>query len=179
METLRELVQEVYSEITTRQFLIEFVQGCLLIAVLVFAVPRLLKPRLAARRDRVAGELQAAETAEDELARSKREAKRLVATARKESRVAVDQACAEVEAERSQVVASTEEEADGMIAAARQTVEDEKAAVVSQACDRTVALVTVLARRYLDEALSESERRALTEKVVLSSLEGMDSLKVE
>jgi F-type H+-transporting ATPase subunit b len=179
MGALAELFQEVVREVTRTEFLVEFVQGCLLVAILVFVVPRLLRPRIAARAERVKAELESAETAEDERAKSQREARRIVSIARRESRAAAEQACAEAEAKRAEALAAAEQEAADIVATARRTVEAEKAAVVSQACDETVALVTVIARRYLEEALSEGERRKLTEKLVLSSLESMDKLEVE
>jgi len=174
-----ELFREVGHEVMSLAFLVEFFQGCLLIAVLVIAVPRVLKPGISARVERVKAELESAEGAEEELAKAQREARRLVSLARRESRADVEHACAEAQGQRAEALAAAEQEAADIVTTAQRTVEAEKAAVVSQACDETVELVTVIARRYLKEALTEAERRDLTGKVVLSSLENIDKLEIE
>jgi len=179
MAGFAELFQEAGREVLSVQFLVEFFQGCLLIAAIAFFVPRLLGPGIAARAQRVKTELDAAETADAERAKAGREAKRIVSAARRESKSALTQACGEVEAERSGALSAADQEAAEIVAVARRTIEAEKAAVVAQVCDETVVLVTVVARRYLREVLSDAERRDLTEKVVLSSLERMDTLQVE
>ena len=75
-------------------------------------------------------------------------------------------------------MADAEREAAEIIGRARQTIETERAAVSSQTAEQMVGLVTAISRRFLDEALTDTERGALVEKLVVSSLRSIDSLSV-
>ncbi|MDH4138950.1 MAG: ATP synthase F0 subunit B [Coriobacteriia bacterium] len=179
MELLSELVSEFLHELTTTEYLIELVQGSLLILILVLALPRLLKPRLAARRQGIIDDLEAAVAAPEEVERAEKEAKAVVARVRREAHRTKLAAKADAIAERDEAISDAEREAAEIVEHAHQTVEAEKASVSTETCEEMVGLVTVIARRFLDESLSEKERRALTERVVMSSLENIDSLHVE
>lgn len=179
MEVMTEFLHEVASEFTSTDFIVEFVQGLVLIAILVFALPRLVRPRLAARRARIVSDLGAARTAGAERTRCQREAKLIVSRAHKDAKASMKGVRAEAEAERADAMTAADEEAAEIVARARDSLEAEKHTVVAQSCDEMVGLVTIVARRYIDETLSESERGALTEKLVLTSLESIDRLAVE
>jgi F0F1-type ATP synthase membrane subunit b/b' len=67
-----------------------------------------------------------------------------------------------------------EAEAEEILAQARQTVEREKERFSRETGARLVQLTAETVLRYIDEMLTESERRALTQKAILASLGQME-----
>jgi F0F1-type ATP synthase membrane subunit b/b' len=78
--------------------------------------------------------------------------------------------------ERAAAGAQIEGEAREIITKARETVEAEKSRVVRETANRLIQLTTETTRRYLDEMLSESERRDLMQRAILA---GVDELGPE
>jgi len=58
---------------------------------------------------------------------------------------------------------------------ARQAVETEQGRVAGDLSEQLVTLITLVTRRYIEESLTESERRAVTQKLILASLNEMES----
>ena len=171
-----EVLQAALDEIATRPaaFAAEVVQALILVAIVTWAVRRLAGKRLEDRRARVAAALAEAEREEhaaDDLAA---EARDVVARAEVEAPRIVASARDETEKERAAAIAAVEAEAAQLVQQARQTVEREEGSVRREASERLVRLTTETARRYLDEFLSDAERRAMTEKAILETLEELD-----
>jgi F0F1-type ATP synthase membrane subunit b/b' len=169
------LLQEVLHEITAApaRFMVEFAQSLLLIGIIVWMGRRWVRKRLVERRERIAAELTAAEAAERQWAGVDEEVRAVVARAQQEAPDLVKAARERAESERVAAMARIESEAEQAVAQARQTVESEKLRVARETADRLTQLATATTRRYLDEMLTETERRALTQQAILASLEAL------
>jgi F0F1-type ATP synthase membrane subunit b/b' len=167
------LLREVLHEITAApaRFLVEFAQSLLLIGIIAWLGRRWVRKRLVARRERIVAELADAEAAERRWASAGADVDAVIARAQQQTPEILKAARERAESERVAATARIESEAEQVIAQARQTVESEKRRAVRESADRLTQLATATARRYLDEMLTESERRALTQKAILASLE--------
>lgn len=177
---MAELFKEILHEITSKPviFIVEIIQFAILIGIFVFIAPRIVGKRLKERRERIIAELQEATKAKKEYAEATKEADAIVARAKEEARQIVRAAQESAKSESEATVVQAEQEAKDIILQAEQTIETEKNKVISEACEQLVSLVTVTTRRFLDEALTESERRALTQKIILSSLEEIEGISL-
>lgn len=177
---MAELFKEVLHEITSKPviFIAEIIQFAILIGIFIFAVPRIVGKMLKERRERIIAQLQEAAKAKKEYTEVKKEANAIVARAKEEARQLVREAQENAKREREAAASQAEQEAKDIILQAEQTIETEKDKIISEASEQLVSLVTVTARRFLDEALTESERRALTQKIVLSSLEEIEGISL-
>jgi F0F1-type ATP synthase membrane subunit b/b' len=167
-ELLREFLHEITGDPT--RYLAELVQSLLLLGILGWAGRRSLRQRLDARRTRIVAELTEAEQAERDGSRLEEEARSRAARGREEAPALLHQAEADAEKERKAALDRIEAEAMELVAQARQAVEGDKVRVAREAAGRLVELTAEAARRYLDEMLTEAERRALTQKAILASL---------
>jgi F-type H+-transporting ATPase subunit b len=165
---LRDVIAEVASH--PAQFIAEAVQALLLVGIVAWFARRWASRRLAERRDRIGAALAEADAAEKECADLREQARSVAAQAEGEVpellRAAREQATREHDAQ----VADADSKARDLVDQARRTVQAGKDGVSREASDRLVRLTTEVARRYLDEMLSESERRALIQKAILASL---------
>ncbi|MFZ3063236.1 MAG: ATP synthase F0 subunit B [Actinomycetota bacterium] len=177
---MAELFKEVLHEITGKPliFIVEIIQFAVLIGIFILVVPRIVGKRLKERRERIIAELQEATKAKKEYIEATKEADTIVARAKEEARQIVKAAKENARREREAAVGQAEQEAKDIILQAEQTIETEKNKVINEACEQLVSLVTATTRRFLDEALTESERRALTQKIILSSLEEIESVSL-
>jgi F0F1-type ATP synthase membrane subunit b/b' len=171
-EVLRELLRQVTAR--PGAFAAEVVQAILLVAIVAWAGRRPIGRRLGSRRDRIAAELAEARAAELESARMRDEARALVERARGDAPGIVQAARDQAQRESADDAVRLEAEAQEAVRQARQTVEADESRVVRDASERLVRLTAETARRYLDEVLSESQRRALTDKVIAQALEEME-----
>jgi F0F1-type ATP synthase membrane subunit b/b' len=171
-EALRAALRQVTA--SPMPFLAEVVQFLVLAGVIGWTARRVVGKRLAARRERIASELAEAELAERECVAMGDEARAAISRAEEEAPGIVAAAREQAERERAAGIAQAEAEAEQAIRLARETVEREKAKVAADAAERLVKLTAETARRYLDEFLSEGERRSMTEKAILDSLEEME-----
>jgi F0F1-type ATP synthase membrane subunit b/b' len=167
-ELLREFLHEITAE--PARFLAEFVQSLILLAILVRVGRKAARKRLDARRTRIVAELAEAEHAEGDVARLYEEARARVARAREEAPALLRQAEAKAQQEREAAIGQIEAEANELIRQSQQAVERDKARVARDSAGRLIELTTEVTRRYLDEMLTESDRRALTQKAILASL---------
>ncbi len=173
---MRELIQEVLREITGQPliFTVEVVQFLLLVAIVGFLLRRILGTRLKERRERIAAEVEKADRADAAYAEAQQQAAALVAGARTESQRIIEEARTTAQEERRTGLDRVKEEADAILLQARQAVETEKAKVAGEASERLVTLISEVTRRFIEEALTESERRAVTEKLILAGLKEME-----
>ena len=167
-ELLREFLQEITADPT--RFLAEFVQSLLLLAILWWVGSKQVRKRLVTRRARILAELAEAEQAGHDVARLREEAQARAARTREEGPAVLRQAEAKARQERQVAIERIEAEAKELIGQAAQAVERDKTRVARESALRLVQLTAAATRRYLDEMLTESDRRALTQKAILASL---------
>jgi F0F1-type ATP synthase membrane subunit b/b' len=167
-ELLREFLHEITAD--RSRFLAEFVQSLILLAILGWAGRKAARKRLDARRARIVAELAEAEQAERDVGRLYEEVRSRGARAREEAPALLREAEAKAQQEREAAIGRIEAEAKELIGQAHQAVERDKTRVTRESAGRLVELTAEATRRYLDEMLTESERRALTQKAILASL---------
>jgi ATP synthase F0 subunit b len=177
---MEELFTEILHEITGQpaRFAADVLQSALLLGILVWAGRRYVAGRLAERRARIATELTDAGAAEHESDRVRQESLTVVTQARDSAAEMLRGARERAVGEREASVATIEAEAQQIVAQARTTVELEKAGVHRDVSDRLVHLTSEAARRYLEEMLTETERRALTQKAILTFLDEVEASTV-
>ena len=168
-----ELLSDVLRGITAEpaRFVAEVVQSTLVLVVLGWAGRRFVRRRLAARRETIAAQLADADAAERESVRLREEAVAAAARAQEDSPGIVRAAKEQADQERQASIARIESEALEVVAQARRSVESDKERVRREVSARLISLTTEAARRYLDEMLTEADRRALTRKAILEALE--------
>ena len=174
---MTELLRQVFADILTEplRFLVETLQSILLLVGLIWAGRKILRPRLAAREARVATALAAAEVAERESVRLRKEAQAVAARTAPEAAVILAKADAEAERDRVAFLAQAESDAAQIVAQARQTLETERDSVVRDASERLTSLTVTAARQYLDEILTEQQRRALIQAAITRGLDELTS----
>lgn len=171
-----ELLKEALHEITAEpaMFIAEVVQFSILLGIILWVAPRFIGKRLVERRSKITAELAEAGKAEQEYTGIKKEAEVVIERTEKEAPEIIRIAKETTAQERQAATAQADTEAEEIILKARQTVEREKNRVLREASEHLVRLTTETTRRYLDEALSESERRAFMQKIISESLEEME-----
>ena len=171
-EALRAALHEVAAR--PMPYLAEVVHFLVLVGVIGLVAHRPLAKRLAKRRERIAAELAEAERNERECVALGDEARGAEPRAKEDARGIVAAARTQADEERAAGTTRAQAEAEQAIRLAHEAVEREKTKVSAEASERLVALTAEIARRYLDEFLSEDERRAMTERAILESLEEME-----
>lgn len=173
---MRELIQEVLHEIAGEplRFTVEFLQFLLLVLIIRFLLPRIVGTALKDRRKRIAAEVEKADQADAAYAKAQQQAAALVAAARAEARRTIEAAKTAAQDERRAGLDQVEQEANAILLQARQAIETEKGRVASEASEQLVTLITLVTRRFIEESLTESERRAVTQKLILASLNEME-----
>ncbi len=155
-------------------FAVEFVQFILLLVIIWFLLRRTVGKDLKERRERVAAQVEEANRAGEAYAEARAQAAAIAAEARVEAQRIMEKGRADAEQERRAGLEQIEGEAAALILQAQQTVEAEKNRVISEASEQLVNLIGMVARRFLEEALTDSERRALTQKLILDRLKEME-----
>jgi F-type H+-transporting ATPase subunit b len=169
---MKELVQEVLHEISGRPlvFAAELLHFVLLIMIVQLLLRRTVGKTLIERRERIIAELGRANRVDEDYAAAKRQAATFVAEAHAEAERVIDAAKAAGCEQRKCGFEQAERDAETIIAQAKQTIESEKERVRREAATRLADLISLATRRYIDEALTEEERRAMTQKLILSRL---------
>jgi F0F1-type ATP synthase membrane subunit b/b' len=169
---MSELLQEALREIGAAplQFAAEAAQSLFVIGLLWWFGRRWLIRRLAERREGIVQALAGADEAERESVRMSEESLTVVAQAQEAASAMLQGAREEAGREREVALAAMETGAGQAVEQARASVELEKASIRRETSERLVRLTTEAARRYLDEMLTEAERRTLTQKAILSVL---------
>jgi F-type H+-transporting ATPase subunit b len=173
---MSELIQEVLHEITGKPvtFAVEIVQFLLLVVIIRFLLPRLVGTNLKARRERIAAEIEKADQADAAYAEAQQQAAALMAEARREAQRIIEAAGIAAQEERRTGLDRAEQEANAILLQANQAIETEKGRVTGEASEQLVTLITLVTRRFIEESLTESERRAVTQKLILASLKEME-----
>jgi F-type H+-transporting ATPase subunit b len=173
---MKELIQEVLRQITGEplMFTVEIVQFLLLVLIIRFLLPRIVGTALKERRKRIAAEVEKADQTDAAYVKAQQQAAALVAAARAEAQRTVEAARTAAQDERRAGLDQVEQEANAILLQARQAIETEKSRVASEASEQLVTLITLVTRRFIEESLTESERRAVTQKLILASLKEME-----
>jgi F0F1-type ATP synthase membrane subunit b/b' len=173
METL---IGELLADVAAApvRFTVEVAQSLLLLALLGWFGRRFAGRRLAERRAAVARAVAEADAAVVESAGLREEAVAVVERARKESIAIVQKASEQAKQERATTLHALDDDAASLVEQAHTTVAREQTSIAQETSDRLLQLTTDTARRYLTEILSETERRTLTQKAILETLERME-----
>ena len=173
---MKELIQEVLRQITGEPliFAVELVQFILLVLIIWFLLPRIVGRGLKERRKRIAAEVEKADQADAAYAKAQQQAAALVAAARADARRTIEATRTAAQDERRAGLDRAEQEANAILLQAGQAIETEKGRVASEASEQLVALITLVTRRFIEESLTESERKAVTQKLILASLNEME-----
>ncbi len=173
---MKELIQEVLRQITGEplMFTVEVVQLLLLVLIIWFLLPRIVGTALKERRKRIAAEVEKADQADAAYIIARQQAAALVAAARAEAQRTIETARTAALDERRAGMNQVEQEADAILLQAKQAVETEKEKVAGEASEHLVMLITEVTRRFIEESLTESERRAVMQKLILTSLNEME-----
>jgi F-type H+-transporting ATPase subunit b len=169
---MSELIQEVLREITEKPllFAVEVVQFVILVVIIRLILIRVAGPTLKERRERIAADVEKADHADAACATAEQQAAALRAEARAEAQRSIEAARAAAQDERRAGLDQAEQEAQKILLQARQTIESEKGRVAGEASEELVTLITQVVRRFMEEAMSESERQAVTQKLILASM---------
>ena len=172
---MSELIQEVLLEITAKPllFVVEIVQFLLLVFIVRLILIRVLGTTLKERRERIAADVEKADQADAAYAAAQQQAAALTAGALAETKRSIEVARTAAQDERRLGLNEAEQEAKAIILQAQQTVETEKGRVAGEASEELVTLITQVVRRFIEETLSESERKAVTQKLILASMKEM------
>jgi F-type H+-transporting ATPase subunit b len=173
---MKELIQEVLRQVTGEPliFMVELVQFILLVLIIRFLLPRIVGTALKERRKHIAAEVEKADQADAAYAKALQQAAALVAAARAEALRTIEAARTAAQEERLAGLDRVEQEANAILLQAGQTIEIEKKRVAGEASEQLVTLITLVTRRFIEESLTESERRTVTQKLILASLDEME-----
>jgi F-type H+-transporting ATPase subunit b len=173
---MKELIQEVLRQVTGEPliFMVELVQFILLVLIIRFLLPRIVGTALKERRKRIVAEVEKADQADAAYAKALQQAAALVAAARAEALRTIEAARTAAQEERLAGLDRVEQEANAILLQAGQTIEIEKKRVAGEASEQLVTLITLVTRRFIEESLTESERRTVTQKLILASLDEME-----
>jgi F-type H+-transporting ATPase subunit b len=175
---MEELFKDAIHEITGQPliFAAEVVQFLLLVVVIRFLLLRTVGKTLKERRERIAVEMEKANGADKKYAEAQNQAASIVAEAHAEAQRIIGAAQAAADERRQTGVEQAEHEANAIIVEAQETIKTEKDRVVRETSEHLADLVTLVTRRFIDEALTESERRDLTQKLILTRLKEMKDI---
>jgi F0F1-type ATP synthase membrane subunit b/b' len=173
---MNELIQEALREITEEPwiFVAEVAQFLLLVLIIRLLLPRIVGTALNQRHTRIADQVEKADQADTAYAKAQQQAAALVAAARAEAQRDIEAARTAAQDERRSGLDQVDQEAETILLQARQASETEQSRLASDASEQLVALITLVTRRYIEESLTESERRAVTQKLILASLNEME-----
>ncbi len=177
---MKELIQDVLHQITGEPlvFTVEVVQFLLLVLIIRFLLFRIVGTALRERRQRIAADIEKADQADATYAKAQQQAAALVTAAREAAQRTIEAARTAAQDEHRIGLDKVEQDANTILLQARQAIEIEKKRVDAEASEQLVALVTLVTRRFIEESLTENERRAVTQKLILASLneiEGTES----
>jgi len=173
---MNELIQDVLRQISSEPliFAVEVAQFFLLVLIIRFLFPRIVGTALKERRKRIALEVEKADQADAAYAKARQQAAELVAATRAEAQRTIEAARTAAQEERRAGLEQSDQEAKAILLQAGQAIETEKERVAGEASEQLVTLITLVSRRFIEEALTESERRAVTQKLILANLNEME-----
>jgi len=170
---MEELLRQVLGDLAANpvRSAVEVIQSLLLLVIVAWATSKFARRQLAERHSRIATELAAAEAAERDGTGLEAKARDLATGIEQQVAEVLRAAREQAEQERKTSMAQVTVDGEQAVVQARQSVEREKERVVREASERLVRLTAEAARRYLDEVLTENQRRTLIQRAILESLE--------
>ncbi len=173
-----EILEEIVREISKHPglFVLELIQFLLLAGLLVFFIPRYLKKFLNDRKERIIEDLKRSEEAFEEHKIAEEEAKAIITRARENASQIIKEAEIEAQKEMEAIMKQAEEEVKDIIGRTKEAIDNEKRLMFKEMNEQLVSLIAKITRRYIEEALSEDEKRALTQKAIISGLEEIESI---
>jgi F0F1-type ATP synthase membrane subunit b/b' len=120
--------------------------------------------------------MEKANRADKEYAEAQKQAASIVAEAHADAQRIIGASRAAADERHRTGLEQAEHEANAIILDAQKTIKTEKDRVVREASEHLTELVTLVTRRFIGEALTESERRALTQKLILTRLKEMEGI---
>lgn len=175
---MEELFKDAIHDITGQPlvFAAEVVQFLLLIVMIRFLLLRTVGKTLKERRERIAVEMEKANRADKEYAEAQKQAASIVAEAHADAQRIIGASLAAANERHRTGLEQAEHEANAIIIESQKTIKNEKDRVVRETSEHLTDLVTLVTRRFIDEALTESERRTLTQKLILTRLKEMEGI---
>lgn len=173
-----ELFAEIAHEIAVDpiKYIGEVIQFLLLAGIIYFVAIGLGKRRgmlvkmLDTRRERVAGALERARTADATLEEARGRATATAAAAKQEAAAIVRTARSTARTEKAAMLKAAQAEADAAREHASKVLERELAEMYIESRDRLVDLVAQATRSVLNEGLSIAEQRELVQHAVLDGV---------
>lgn len=170
---MAELLNEFVHEITAKPvvFVVEVIQFIFLMGIFVYAIPKTVGRKLKERRQEIVEQLQEAVNAEKEYRNAEKEAEKIIAKAKGQADQIIKETKENAARVRETTMSQADKETDEIIQQAHRIIETEKEKIIHEACEQLASLVTLTTRQFLDEALTDRERRTLTQEIILSSFE--------
>ena len=170
---MADLLNEFMHEITGKPtvFIGEIIQFLVFIGIFTYALPKVLGKKLKERRDGIDQELQMVKGAPKRYSDAEKEAEIIIAKAKEQASHIIDEAKQDVETKRKATIVKADKEVDQVFQQAKHAIKTEKNNIISHTCEQLVSLVSETTREFMDEALSNDERQALTEKIIQSRFE--------
>ncbi len=149
--------------------------GDVLATLIIFLVLMLLLKKFAwgplmgimqQREELVAGEIEAAENARIESAKSLEEQKALLKEARTEAQAIIESAKKQGEVQRDEIITAARTEANRLKDSAVREIETEKEKAIAAVRDEVVSLSVLAASKVLGKEISEEDNSALIKETI-------------
>ncbi len=172
---MSDLLREVMQDIGSRPFayLAELAQCAILVLIVRAVLIRTVGKPLGERRQRLAEQVAHAKAAAARHEEAVQRAAAIVAEARAAAQRTTAAATDAAERARTTGYEQIARDAAAAVHQAEQAVEAEKLRVSREASERLVDLIGVAVRRFLEQAVSDDQRRALTNQLILDRIEGL------
>lgn len=122
------------------------------------------------RKNKIAGDLEAAEKAKDEAEAIKAEYAAKLANARQEAQAIIDNARKTAQAAHDKIVAETKAEQDQIIATAKEAIALEKKKAMDDIRVQVISLSMIAAGKIVEQKLGSEEDKKLAGEIVDSIL---------
>lgn len=122
------------------------------------------------RKNKIAGDLEAAEKAKDEAEAVKAEYAAKLANARQEAQAVIDNARKTAQAAHDKIVAETKAEQDQIIATAKEAIALEKKKAMDDIRVQVISLSMIAAGKIVEQKLGSEEDKKLAGEIVDSIL---------
>ena len=122
------------------------------------------------RKNKIAGDLEAAEKAKDEAEAVKAEYAAKLANARQEAQAIIDNARKTAQAAHDKIVAETKAEQDQIIATAKEAIALEKKKAMDDIRVQVISLSMIAAGKIVEQKLGSEEDKKLAGEIVDSIL---------
>ena len=156
----------------------ELLFGTLCFAVVVFFMMKFVVPKikegLEARESTIRGDLESAEKAKSEAAKTLEDYKAQLADARSEANRIVEEARTSAEEVRKDVIAKAEKEGQAIVARAQEQIEAERKRTMQQMRGQVAELSIELAERVVGRSLDKDAQIQLIEDYIneVSAMDG-------